>query len=196
MTHNYAATVTWSAAEQGPTTDYKSYGRGYRVSIAGRPDLLGSSDPAFRGDASKHNPEDLLLAALSGCHLLWYLHLCSQSQISVLDYRDDATAEMELERGGGGQFVSAVLRPRVTLAAEGETLSRLAFRRHDRTAACRQRSFVSVSRQAGAAPRCCGERCPGPRSPMSSMPVVPWHVWQGRASLRPAWPEPASPKCA
>lgn len=120
MTHSYAATVTWSAAEQGPTTDYKSYGRGYRISIAGRPDLLGSSDPAFRGDASRHNPEDLLLAALSGCHLLWYLHLCSQSQISVLDYRDDATAEMVLERGGGGQFVSALLRPQVTIAAGGD----------------------------------------------------------------------------
>ncbi|WP_421706729.1 OsmC family protein [Algihabitans sp.] len=120
MTHSYEATVTWSAAEQGPTRDYKSYGRGYRVSIAGRPDLLGSSDPAFRGDASRHNPEDLLLAALSGCHLLWYLHLCSTSGLLVLDYSDRATAEMEMESGGGGQFVSAVLRPQVTIAAGGD----------------------------------------------------------------------------
>ncbi|WP_119168738.1 OsmC family protein [Algihabitans albus] len=120
MAHRYEATVTWSAAEQGATTDYKSYGRGYRVEIPGRPDLLGSSDPAFRGDAGRHNPEDLLLAALSGCHLLWYLHLCATSGIVVLDYRDEATGEMQLEKGGGGQFVSARLCPQVTIASGGD----------------------------------------------------------------------------
>ena len=89
------------------------------LSAAGRPDVQGSSDPAFRGDATRWNPEDLLVASLSSCHMLWYLHLCAQAKITVLAYRDDATGTM-VEDEGGGRFTAAVLKPVVTIAAGGD----------------------------------------------------------------------------
>lgn len=90
------------------------------LSAAGRPDLQGSSDPAFRGDAARWNPEDLLVASLSSCHMLWYLHLCAQAKITVLAYRDDASGTMVEDEGGGGRFTAAVLKPVVTIAAGGD----------------------------------------------------------------------------
>ena len=86
----------------------------------GRPDLLGSSDPAFRGDASRWNPEDLLVGSLSSCHMLWYLHLCAQAKITVLAYHDDAVGTMVEDEGGGGRFTQAVLRPVAAIAAGGD----------------------------------------------------------------------------
>ena len=82
--HHFAARITWTGAVQGPTRSYDSYARDYLVEIEGKPPLAGSSDPAFRGDASRHNPEDLLVASLSACHLLWYLHLCADTGIEVV----------------------------------------------------------------------------------------------------------------
>jgi organic hydroperoxide reductase OsmC/OhrA len=90
------------------------------LSAAGRPDLQGSSDPAFRGDAARWNPEDLLVASLSSCHMLWYLHLCAQAKITVLAYRDDATGTMVEDGGGGGRFTAVVLKPVVTIAQGGD----------------------------------------------------------------------------
>lgn len=114
--HEYRARLFWTGAGQGPTTDYRGYSRDYRIEIAGKPPLDGSADPTFHGDPARHNPEDLLLAALSGCHLLTYLALCARAGISVAAYEDSASGTMVLE-GGGGHFTEVVLRPRVTLAA-------------------------------------------------------------------------------
>jgi organic hydroperoxide reductase OsmC/OhrA len=86
----------------------------------GKPDLLGSSDPAFRGDATRWNPEDLLVASLSSCHMLWYLHLCVQAKIILLAYQDDAQGTMVEDAGGGGRFTQVMLRPVATLAAGGD----------------------------------------------------------------------------
>src|SRR6185295_1170294 len=86
------------------TTNYTTYGRQYRVSIDGKPELTGSADPTFRGDAALHNPEDLFLIAISSCHMLSYLALCARARINVTAYRDDATGTMELDRRGGGRF--------------------------------------------------------------------------------------------
>ena len=96
---------------------------------AGRPQLPGSSDPAFRGDASRWNPEDLLVASLSSCHMLWYLHLCAQARLSVLAYVDDAVGTMVETPDGSGRFAEVVLRPVVTLATEGDALRATAL--HD-----------------------------------------------------------------
>lgn len=114
--HGFHATLQWTGAAQGATTDYRSYSRDYRVEIAGKPPLEGSADPAFRGDPRRHNPEDLLVAALSACHLLTYLALCARAGIGVAAYEDAASGTMALE-GGGGRFTEVVLRPRVTLVA-------------------------------------------------------------------------------
>ncbi|RMD64966.1 MAG: OsmC family peroxiredoxin [Alphaproteobacteria bacterium] len=113
--HRYEATLTWTGAESGPVRDYGGYSRAYRIDIAGKPPLVGSADAAFRGDPAVHNPEDLLLAAISACHMLTYLALCARGGIEVVAYSDRAEGTM-VQEGGGGRFIEAVLRPRVTLA--------------------------------------------------------------------------------
>lgn len=114
--HRYSARVEWTGAREHGTTSYRAYGRDHRVSIAGKPDLRGSSDPAFRGDADRHNPEELLLSAVSACHMLWYLHLAAQAGIVVTGYVDQAEGEMTVEAHGAGQFTGVTLRPSITLA--------------------------------------------------------------------------------
>ncbi|MDF2095257.1 OsmC family protein [Aquibaculum arenosum] len=115
--HRYVAEIVWTGNRGAGTANYRAYGREHEVRIAGKPPLLGSADPAFRGDASRHNPEDLLLVALSACHLLWYLHLCAEAGVVVMAYEDPAEGRMVLESDGGGRFVEVTLRPRVTLAS-------------------------------------------------------------------------------
>ena len=115
--HSYSINVEWTGNLGQGTGSYRSYSRDHLISAAGKPDLLGSSDPAFRGDASRHNPEDLLVASLSSCHMLWYLHLCAQAKIIVLAYRDAAVGTMVEDAGGGGRFSAALLRPVATVAA-------------------------------------------------------------------------------
>jgi organic hydroperoxide reductase OsmC/OhrA len=114
--HAYRARLTWTGAARGPARDYKGYSREYRVEVEGKPPLDGTADPMFRGDPSLHNPEDLLVAALSGCHMLTYLALCVRAGIAVVAYEDEAGGTMVLE-GGGGRFTEVVLRPRVVVAA-------------------------------------------------------------------------------
>lgn len=113
--HSYRAAVTWTGNRGDGTASYAAYGRDYTVAIAGKPDLLGSSDPAFRGDPARYNPEDLLVASLSACHMLWYLHLAAQAGLVVTAYRDDASGTMEVGPGGGGRFTGVVLRPTATV---------------------------------------------------------------------------------
>ncbi len=118
--HHYATRTDWTGNLGVGTTGYRAYSRDHVISAAGRPDLAGSSDPAFRGDASRWNPEDLLVGSLSSCHMLWYLHLCAQAKITVLAYHDNAEGTMVEDAGGGGRFRGAVLRPVATLAAGSE----------------------------------------------------------------------------
>lgn len=115
--HRYRARIEWTGARAHGTTSYRAYGRDHRIAVANKPDLLGSSDPAFRGDASRHNPEELLLAAVSACHMLWYLHLAAEAGVVVTAYADDAEGQMEMEADGAGQFTGVTLRPSVTLAS-------------------------------------------------------------------------------
>lgn len=116
MTHHYKTTVRWTGNQGEGTTKYSGYTRDYTVSIAHKADISGSSDPAFRGDKTRHNPEDLLVSSLSACHMLWYLHLCSEAGIVITDYFDDATGTMALDADGGGHFTEVILNPTVTVA--------------------------------------------------------------------------------
>lgn len=118
IAHRYEAALTWTGNEGTGTSDYRSYGRSYTVSIAGKPELRGSADPTFRGDAALHNPEDLFLAAIAGCHMLSYLSLCARRGVRVLAYEDKATGVLTLE-GGGGRFTEVELNPVVTVAGGG-----------------------------------------------------------------------------
>jgi len=113
--HHFAARIRWTGAAHGSTRNYKAYSREYTVEIDGRPPLKGSADRAFLGDPALHNPEDMLIAALSACHMLSFLAEAARKGVAVVDYEDAASATMALERGGG-RFTEAVLRPRVTLA--------------------------------------------------------------------------------
>jgi organic hydroperoxide reductase OsmC/OhrA len=114
--HHFAAKLVWTGAAQGPTRDYESYSREYRIEIAGKPPLAGSADPTFRGDAGKHNPEELLVAALSACHLLSYLHACASAGIEVVAYEDEPRGKMAI-KDRRMRFAEVTLAPRVTIAS-------------------------------------------------------------------------------
>jgi len=116
--HKYKTTVKWTGNKGVGTINYEAYNREHIISIDNKTDILGSSDPVFRGDKSKHNPEDLLLSSLSACHMLWYLHLCSQAGVVVIDYQDNAIGILEETEKGGGQFVEVSLHPVVTVSEE------------------------------------------------------------------------------
>jgi organic hydroperoxide reductase OsmC/OhrA len=114
--HPYKTLLIWDGNLGDGTSTYAGYGRQHHVSIDGKADLQLTADPKFRGDAARHNPEDLLLAAVSSCHMLSYLALCARASINVLDYRDEATGELVLDMKGGGRFESIHLHPIVTIA--------------------------------------------------------------------------------
>jgi organic hydroperoxide reductase OsmC/OhrA len=115
-THHYVASIEWTGNRGTGTSGYREYGREHVIRSGGKPEIAGSSDPAFRGDAARWNPEDLLVAAASACHQLWYLHLCADAGISVLSYRDDAEGTMQ-EAPAPGRFTRIVLRPQVVIRA-------------------------------------------------------------------------------
>lgn len=113
--HRYQITMQWEGNTGQGTKDYKSYERSHRLKVEGKSDLLCSSDPAFRGDPTKWNPEELLLGSLSSCHMLWYLHLCAINKIVVWDYRDNPTAVMSVDSSGAGRFIEAILSPSIVI---------------------------------------------------------------------------------
>jgi organic hydroperoxide reductase OsmC/OhrA len=113
--HSYDVRVEWTGNLGDGTNGYRSYARAHEITAPGKPVIPGSSDPGFRGDASRYNPEDLLVASLSACHMLWYLHLCADAGIVVTGYVDDARGTMVETADGGGRFTQVVLRPRVTV---------------------------------------------------------------------------------
>lgn len=140
--HHYGVALRWTGHGDRGTETYRSYERAHTVSIDGKPDLLVSSDPTFRGDATQHNPEELLVAALSSCHMLWYLHLCAEAGVVVLRYSDDASGVM-VEHAQGGEFVEVVLRPVVEVrdASMVEEAHRLHATAHSRCFIARSMSF-------------------------------------------------------
>ncbi len=127
--HRYEVRTLWNAGAGGPPTSYEGYSRNHRIEIAGKAALEASSDPSFRGDPARHNPEDLLVASLSSCHMLWYLHLAVVKKIPIISYEDNAYGIMA-ETPRPGRFVEVVLRPKVTLAKGADKA--LAAKLHER----------------------------------------------------------------
>ncbi|UNO40234.1 OsmC family protein [Streptomyces sp. MST-110588] len=115
--HTYRTRVVWTGNTGTGTSGYRDYARDHEVSADGPPPFQGSADPAFRGDPGRWNPEQLLLASLSQCHMLSYLALCSLAGLAVTAYEDDAEGTMSGDGKGGGQFTEAVLRPHVEVAS-------------------------------------------------------------------------------
>src|SRR5690349_498616 len=113
--HTYKTNVTWTGNLGEGTKDYRAYDRNYNIIVNNKPVIPGSSDPAFRGDATRYNPEDLLVASLAACHMLWYLHLCTTAGVVVMEYIDEATGNMEETADGGGHFTEVTLHPIITV---------------------------------------------------------------------------------
>ncbi|MGC9669344.1 OsmC family protein [Planosporangium sp. 12N6] len=116
-THTYELTVTWTGDRGTGTASYRGYSRAHEVTAAGPPPLPGSSDPTFRGDPDRWNPEQLLVAALSQCHMLAYLHVCAVAGVVVTGYTDTPRGVMAETADGGGHFTEVALRPRVTVTS-------------------------------------------------------------------------------
>lgn len=119
-THTYQTTVRWTGNLGTGTSAYRAYSRDHEIQSPGKPPIPASSDPAFHGDASRYNPEELLVASLSTCHMLWYLHLSAVNKIVVLDYEDHPEGRMEETADGGGRFLEVTLRPQITITPESD----------------------------------------------------------------------------
>ena len=132
--HHYETAVRWTGNKGTGTSAYRAYSRDHEIVSNGKPTIPASSDPAFNGDASRYNPEELLVASLSACHMLWYLHLCAVNKVVVLDYEDRAGGIMEETDDGGGRFLEVTLRPSITVTPESdlETAKRLHHDAHEK----------------------------------------------------------------
>lgn len=137
--HHYTTTLEWQGNLGKGTQHYRAYSRNFALHADNKPSLPGSSDTAFLGDNTRWNPEEMLLGALSSCHQLWYLHLCADNGIIVIDYRDNATAEMR-DDAPAGRFLSATLKPTVRIS--GKSDASLAEQLHEQA---HQQCFIANS---------------------------------------------------
>ena len=129
--HKYSVNVRWTGNTGKGTSDYRSYQRNHEINVLEKPPILGSADPKFRGDPLRYNPEELLVSALSTCHMLWYLHLCADAGIVVVSYEDRAEGTMEESGEGGGRFVRVTLHPHVRVTGSAERAETLHQRAHE-----------------------------------------------------------------
>ena len=132
--HQYRIGVEWTGNQGSGTSGYREHGRNHDIRAEGKPAILGSRDRAFRGDATRWNPEDLLVAAASACHKLWYLHLCAEAGVIVDQYTDDALGTM-IDTAQEGRFTRILLRPHVTIRA-GSNAALAAELHHEAHARC------------------------------------------------------------
>lgn len=132
--HQYTVTVEWTGNEGTGTSHYRTFSRAHEIRVEGKPAISGSSDPAFRGDPQRWNPEDMLVASLSACHMLWYLHLAAVNGIVVTHYLDRAEGVMSEGGEGGGRFLSVTLKPEIAVkrGADLATAARLHHVAHEK----------------------------------------------------------------
>jgi organic hydroperoxide reductase OsmC/OhrA len=118
--HHYLTTITWTGNTGTGTSSYRAYERDHTIQVAGKPDIPGTSDVSVMGNKTRYNPEEMLLSALSGCHMLWFLHLCSVNKIVVTAYVDKAEGIMAVTPDGSGQFTEAILKPEITISGQAD----------------------------------------------------------------------------
>ncbi len=139
--HHYKLKIAWTGNNGTGTSDAKAYERSHTLSAEGKEDLHCSSDPAFRGDSSKYNPEEFLVAAISSCHMLWYLHLCADAGIIVTNYVDKPEGVMvDSYEGKGGRFTGVTLKPTITITDGSKEALALAL--HERA---HEKCFIANS---------------------------------------------------
>ncbi|UIR54999.1 OsmC family protein [Sphingobacterium sp. SRCM116780] len=123
--HHYQQKLIWTGNMGKDTLSYQDYKRDFEIKLPSKATILGSSDPAFLGDPTRHNPEDLFLSAVSSCHMLWYLHFCAVSGILVERYEDQPIGILTEEKSGAGQFTKITLHPTVWIrGSEHVTLAK------------------------------------------------------------------------
>jgi organic hydroperoxide reductase OsmC/OhrA len=133
--HRYVVQVVWTGNRGNGTRDYRAYDRDHEVSADGKPTIPASSDPSFRGDARRWNSEELLVATLSQCHMLWYLHLCAVNDVVVTGYEDRPEGVMVEDEDGSGRFEEVTLRPKITVT-DAEAIERARQLHHDAHRLC------------------------------------------------------------
>ena len=133
MSHSYVSRIVWTGNRGTGTSGYREYDRTWNVAIPGKPVVECSNDPLLGGNPARMNPEDMLLSALSACHMLWFLHFAADAGIAVFAYEDEPEGVAEVGTGGAGRFLSATLRPQITVAEGTDTglASALHGRIHD-----------------------------------------------------------------
>lgn len=114
--HRYNLTAIWRGNKGTGTSGLRDYDRSHTVSILNKPQLHLTTDNPAVGDKTKLNPEDLLVTAVSSCHMLSYLYVCALEGVIVTDYVDNATGLMLEHASGGGQFKEVVLNPVIKVA--------------------------------------------------------------------------------
>ncbi|MCF1708925.1 OsmC family protein [Tabrizicola sp. J26] len=117
MEHAYISRIVWTGNRGTGTSGYRAYDRTWDIAVPGKAVVPCSNDPLLGGDPGKMNPEDLLLSALSACHMLWYLHYAADARIIVTRYEDKPIGIGEVSAGGAGRFSAATLRPHIALRA-------------------------------------------------------------------------------
>jgi organic hydroperoxide reductase OsmC/OhrA len=142
--HEYRILNRWTGNLGTGTLSYSAYSRDHELSAAAKSSVIpGSSDPLFRGDRTRYNPEELLVSALSACHMLWVLHWCADAGIVVTEYVDEPVGEMQERADGAGEFTRVVLRPRMIITDSSRTEEVLAIhaRVHEVCAIARSVNF-------------------------------------------------------
>jgi organic hydroperoxide reductase OsmC/OhrA len=138
--HNFNINLEWTGNQGEGTLTYRGYTRDHIIFVDGKPDLHASADPAFRGNPQRYNPEEMLVAAVSSCHMLWYLHLCTINKVVVIDYTDKATGKMFESNGGSGKFEEIILYPSI-IVSEKPMIPKAIELHHDANKMC----FISNS---------------------------------------------------
>ncbi len=118
--HDFPNRIVWTGNRGTGTSAYRDYDRTWDMALEGKDTLSCSNDPMLGGDPSKYNPEDMLIAAISSCHMLWYLHLCSVAGVTVTAYEDTPVGVGESEPDGTGRFLEAILYPKITITKESD----------------------------------------------------------------------------
>lgn len=115
----YKAKINWTGNLGMGTDEHTAYSRVHEITgDGGKEKILASADPIFRGEASRYNPEELVVAAIAGCHMLWYLHLCAEAGVVVVDYEDEANGTLTETDDGNGKFSEVTINPKITISKD------------------------------------------------------------------------------
>lgn len=151
--HHYRVSNRWTGNLGRGTATYGAYSRNHELAAEGKSaPIAGSSDPAFRGDPARYNPDELLVGAISACHMLWVLHLCADSGIVVTAYEDEAAGEMTEREDGSGRFTRVVLHPRMIITDASRTADAAALHQ-------RAHHFCALAQSVNFPVECVPEIC-------------------------------------